>query len=385
MNLAGRVRRVGICTLGMDGGRSGIGRYTRSLIEELQRLRPEWRVDLVGQAADRELFGALPESWGWHPVPTWVQGAVTEVLWMQLGLGRLASKRSWEVAFMTAGNRRLPAALPCRTVGTVHDFSSLHVEEKYDPLRQLYIFKILPALVRRLDRVVAVSRASAGDIETFAGVPTHRIDVVANGVTPRSRSEPAVARRRVREELGLETPWLLYVSRLEHPGKNHVRLITAFERFAEVHPECRHHLVLAGADWNGSEAVHQRIRNSPLADRVLTPGFVPERLLADLLDGAEMLVFPSLYEGFGLPVLEAMAAGVPVACSDRSSLPEIGGEAATYFDPYDTDSILGAIEETLAGARRSEMISAGRRRAGAMTWQRAAALTASCLERTMPS
>ncbi|MDA8018984.1 MAG: glycosyltransferase family 4 protein [Thermoanaerobaculia bacterium] len=379
------IGRVGICTLGMDGGRSGIGRYTCSLIDELRDLRPAWQVDLIGQGQDRDLFGELPEMWRWVPVPSWVRGAVPEIAWMQLGLRRLARERSWDVAFMTAANRRLAYSLPCVSVGTVHDFSSLHVEGKYDRWRRFYILRVLPALVRRLDRVLSVSRASARDIEAFGGVPSSRIDVVPNGVNPRETSPPDEARRRIAARLGIEAPWLLYTSRLEHPGKNHVRLIAAFERLLADHPRLPHRLVLAGADWNGSEIVHGRIGESPVADRIWTPGFVEQEVLDDLVDGADMVAFPSLYEGFGLPVLESMAAGIPVACSNLSSLPEVGGEAVVYFDPYDESSIAQAVAQILVGSGRQDCIAAGLRRARDQTWRRTAVETISCLERAVSS
>ncbi|MEM8993640.1 MAG: glycosyltransferase family 1 protein [Acidobacteriota bacterium] len=378
------VTRLGVSTLGMDGGRSGIGRYTVSLLRELGELRPDWRVDVVGQRSDRRLFGDLPAAWRWISVPARTRGAVREILWTQFGLRRLARRGRWHAAFLAAGNRRLPFSLPCPAVGTVHDLSTLHVAEKYDPLRRLYILRVLPALIRRLDRAIAVSRASARDLEGHAGVEEGRIDVVWNGVTPRPVAPAREARRRVGDALGVTDPWMLYISRLEHPGKNHLRLIEAYERWADAHPGAGHRLVLAGANWSGSEAVHRRIASSPYADRILATGFVGSELLHDLLDGADLLVFPSLYEGFGLPVLEAMAAGVPVACSDRSSLPEVAGDAALYFDPDDPASICAGVTAALADrAGRRRRVEAGRRRAAELTWRRTAERTAASLERSV--
>ena len=375
--------RIGICVLGIDGGRSGIAHYTLRVLGELRALRPSWRVDLVGLESDRELFGPLPEGWTWHGTPAGVRGSAREILWTVASLPRLARRRRWRICFLPAGNRRLPWRMPCPRVGTVHDFSSLHVAEKYDRWRRLYIFRILPFLVRRLDRVISISRASARDILAFSQVPEQRIDIVPNGVTLRP-AHPKAARRHVRQELGIDTPWLLYVSRLEHPGKNHVRLIEAFGELVAGAPELPHRLVLAGADWNGSEAIHGAIRRSPVRERILTPGFVDRALLHSLLDGADMMVFPSLYEGFGLPVLEAMAAGVPVACSRTSSLPEVGGDAATYFDPEDPASIEGAMQLVLRDPERTRrQVERGQARARAMSWRRTAELTVRCLERAL--
>ncbi|MEM1179885.1 MAG: glycosyltransferase family 1 protein [Acidobacteriota bacterium] len=378
------LQRLGVSTLGMDGGRSGIGRYTVSLIEEMAELRPEWRMDLVGHRSDRRLFGELPAAWRWISVPRRTRGALGEILWTQVGLRRLARRRGWQAAFLPAGNRRLPYSLPCPTVGTVHDLSSLHVSNKYDSMRNLYIVRVLPALIRRLDRAITVSEASAKDLVGHAGVSDGRIDVILNGVTPRSPASTADARRRVAATLGVRVPWMLYISRLEHPGKNHCRLIDAYERWLALHPDRPHRLVLAGANWSGSEHVHARIEASPYAERIVTTGFISSELLHDLLDGADLLVFPSLYEGFGLPVLEAMGAGVPVACSDRSSLPEVAGEAAFYFDPEDPQSICDGIASALGDeALRQSRVAEGRRRAGVMTWRRSAELTVDSLEKAV--
>ncbi|MCG8457232.1 MAG: glycosyltransferase family 4 protein [Holophagales bacterium] len=344
-------------------------------------LVPEWRVDLVGAAEDRELFGDLPKAWTWISVPARCNGPLRELMWMQLFLRGIAGRRDWQVAFHPAGNRRLTWSLPCPAVGTVHDFSTFHVSKKYGFWRRVFILEVLPALIRRLDRVITISRASADDIELLAGVDRDSIDIISNGVSPRASIPPATARRRVTEALGIEPPWLLYVSRLEHPGKNHVRLIGAFESLLASNPDLPHRLVFAGADWSGSEVVHERISHSPQKHRINATGFVDQELLHCLLDGADALVFPSLYEGFGLPVLEAMASGVPVVCSDTSSLPEVAGDAAVYFDPSDEGSMAGAIGKLLSStAQRALSVRLGTRRAAELTWEKAARATLRCLE-----
>jgi len=324
--------RVGIPTFGTDNGRSGSG-------------------------------GALR-----HPL--------LNVAWHQLALPRWCRKRRYDVLFLPAGNRRLPLGAPCPSVGTVHDFSSLHVEAKYDPARMFYITRVLPFLIRRLTRVIAVSQSTKRDLVEYAGVPEERIAVIPQGVDhghyfPRDTQ----AASRAAAGRGIRPPYLLFVSRLEHPGKNHVRLIRAFAHLKEA-ARLPHQLVLAGSPWTGAEEILRAARSCAAAADIVFTGFLPARELPELYSGAELCVYPSLYEGFGLPVLEAMACGVPVACSNCSSLPEVAGDAAALFDPGDEEAIAAAVEKLLADpALRAAHARRGLARSRAFGWPETAART----------
>jgi glycosyltransferase involved in cell wall biosynthesis len=335
--------RIGVSTLGADAGRSGIGRYVVHLLEEWGRLpeRPE-KLDVLVTDGEREAF---PADWATQiRVPAAARNPLLGLLWHQTGLRRSCRRRRMDALFLPAANRRGMAFPSVPTVGTVHDFSSIHVPGKYDPARALYITRVLPALVRRLDHVITPSRASMNDVVEFAGVDPARVSVVPNGVD-HSRYRPVdreAAAERVRASLGIEAPYLLYVSRLEHPGKNHVRLIQAFDQLRRM-LKIPHRLVLAGSDWTRASEIHRAAAESPSREAIDLLGFVPHDVLPDLNAAAEVVVFPSLYEGFGIPVLEAMACGTPVVASDTSSIPEVGGAAAIYFDPLEVDAIAEAI------------------------------------------
>ena len=178
------------------------------------------------------------------------------------------------------------------------------------------------------------------------------------------------------EKQGLSGPFFLFVSRLEHPGKNHVRLIDAYETFRE-RSGSDHRLVLAGSPWHGAEVIEARIRDSPYAKDILTPGFVEESDLPLWYASADALVFPSLIEGFGLPVVEALACGLRVATSDRGSLPEVGGDAAIYFDPEKPDSIAEALVEISSEttSERKNRIEKGLSHSNQFDWDWAALQT----------
>jgi glycosyltransferase involved in cell wall biosynthesis len=168
---------------------------------------------------------------------------------------------------------------------------------------------------------------------------------------------------------------LLYVSRIEHPGKNHVRLIHAFERLKATE-HIPHQLVFAGGDWGRADEVHRVADASDYNTDILFTGFVPSSDLPDLYCGADLFVFPSLYEGFGLPVLEAMSCGVPVTCSNVSSMPEITGDAAGLFDPYDEQAIEEAVRGPLVDSElRDRYVRRGLKQSRAFSWSTTAART----------
>ena len=173
----------------------------------------------------------------------------------------------------------------------------------------------------------------------------------------------------------MRPPFILYTSRIEHPGKNHARLIRAF---AELKRKERipHQLVLAGTDRERADEVHRIAEESGFAKDILFTGFVASEDLPLLYQAADLFVFPSLYEGFGLPILEAMACGTPVACSRISSMPEVAGDAAVLFDPEEEGSIASAIRSIITGTDlRRDLAARGLERSRQFSWARTAAQT----------
>jgi glycosyltransferase involved in cell wall biosynthesis len=212
-------------------------------------------------------------------------------------------------------------------------------------------------------------------VETFFQRPAAAIDVIWNGIDHR-RFRPATpaALAGFRGRHPLTRPYIVYLARLEHPAKNHVRLIEAFEHLLAAQPHLPHELVLAGADWHGAEVVHARVAASPVRARIRTPGFVTAEDLPLWYAGAEVLAYPSLFEGFGLPPVEAMACGCPVVCSARGSLAEVVGEAARLVEPESPAAIAAGLREVLAAPEPWR--KRGLARAQLFDWNRAAQATA---------
>jgi glycosyltransferase involved in cell wall biosynthesis len=241
----------------------------------------------------------------------------------------------------------------------------------------LYGRFVVKQLARRQDAVIAVSDTTANDIRKFFGVRQDRLRTVRNGIDHQrfNTSGAGAARARVAAKWGVAQAYFLFVSRLEHPGKNHVRLIAAYERFRkETNSEVL--LLIGGGDWHGAEVIRQRAAESPFAGDIRFLGFVPDADLPALYQSAEAMVYPSLFEGFGLPPIEAMACGCPVICSTRGALGEVVGSAATIVDPEDEVDMANAMAQVLKSPEsRANQVSVGIAHAAQFSWSRAASET----------
>jgi glycosyltransferase involved in cell wall biosynthesis len=374
--------RIGISTFGADGGKSGISRYLVRLLEEWHRAGVDHDIELVGLAEDEVLFRPRERGWRWTGLGRAHAQPVFNLMWHQVALPALCERRQWDLLFLPAANRRIVSHAACPVVGTVHDLASMHLGAKYDPFRTCYIRHLLPRRVQRLTRVLTVSESSRRDLVEKAGVDEDKIEVVPLGadLSHLSCPVPRDEARRVCLRYGVEGPFLLYVSRIEHPGKNHVRLIEAFE-LLKARNEVPHRLVFVGSDWSGAEEVHRRVERSPVREQICFTGFAPDQDLPALYGSADGFVFPSCFEGFGLPILEAMAAGIPTACSNVSSMPEVAGDSALLFDPSDVEEMAQALCSLVGDARlRSELAERGKRRASEFRWSDTAERTMEILE-----
>ena len=369
--------KIGITTFGGDGGKSGISQYIINLLRQFAALENEDLFEVLVYENEKDLFVENRHGMEALCFGKGISNPVLNVAWHQVGLQRWCRKRDYDVLFLPAGNRRLPLSCPCPTVGTVHDFSTIHVKGKYDPARTFYITRVLPLLIRRLTRVITVSESSKKDILEYAGVPTERITVtpLAADKTLYFPREKHFSAERVARKYGIRTPYILYISRIEHPGKNHLSLVRAFESI-KADGKLPHRLVLAGSDWMQAEHVHKEAESAACAADIVFTGFVNTADLPYLYCGADIFVFPSLYEGFGLPVLEAMSCGVPVACSDISSIPEVAGEAALLFNPYSEESIAEGLKTLLGDSQLRERYGKlGLERSKKFSWKKTARTT----------
>ena len=354
-----------------DNGKSGIGHYIRATTAQLAANNGGNPCLTIYVDHGEHFLDDLATNNGRITIkmlPRLLSGTLGSLVWHLLFLPVITLLSKPQCVLFLAANRRL-AFLPwCTTLGVVHDLSQLHIEGKYDRFRTFYVLTLLTALMRKLTRVVAVSHATASDLRSYVRIPPARISVVHNGAdlsrfaAPAGREPPA--------RYGIDSHYILYTARLEHPGKNHVRLLNAF---CKLQNRCNLQLVLAGAPWNGAEKIYAEADRLGLGDRVVFTGFVASEDLPALVQNAHLFVFPSLFEGFGIPLLEAMAAGVPICSANRSSLPEVAGDAACLFDPEDPDDMARVMQKVLQSAElAADLVQRGRERAPTFTWERSA-------------
>ncbi len=361
--------RIGFSTFVMDGGRSGIATYIRELIRFLQLEDEKNAYELFMARPDTELIPLSNPNFRKTIFPPFVSRPLVNIGWHNTAL---PLKGGCDVVHVPTA-RRIPVLKGARVVATVHDLATFAVDGKYDPARVFFNRKVVPAMIRRADHVIAVSEFTKRDLVELAGYPEERISVIYSGVDRDvfHPVDPAEAREKTRLAHGLEKPFFIYVSRLEHPGKNHVRLIDAFERF-KLENDSAHQLVLAGADWNGADAIRARAARSPVRDDIVFLGFVPQQSLPLLYSACDLMVFPSLFEGFGFPIVDALACGAPVACSNTSSMKEIAADVVPTFDPTDPEEIAHHMAAAVSAGRTPETLVRGTEYASRFDWRKTA-------------
>lgn len=316
--------RIGISTSVIQRGRTGIAQYVFSLLREFLAYTDQHEFVLFTLEEDLPLLDFTRGAMETVIVPEKYRSAARNIWWHQRRLPGLCQRHGLDVLH-TPSYRRMLWSAPCKLVATIHDLAPFHVANKYDWKRMMYGRVIARQLARRQDDIIVISRNTAQDVERFFGIPRQQLNIIYNGLD-HDRFQPRVVQEG--------RPAFLYVARLEHPGKNHVGLIEAFNTFKATMPS-DWQLVLAGSKWSGAEHIERAIQASPYARDIRCTGFVPDGDLPDLYRSAAVFVYPSLYEGFGLPPLEAMACGVPVICSTGGALREMTGKAAVSVEPGD--------------------------------------------------
>ena len=363
--------------------RTGTENYSLNLIRHLLALESGHRYRLYfNRLPAIELCGAT--------VPLFPMTADLELrvmpfprLWTHLRLSWEMVRQPPDVLFVPA--HVLPLVHPRSSVVTVHDLGYLYYPRAHRPLDRLYLDLSTRYNARAASRIIAVSQATKDDLVQHCGIEPDKITVVYSGCSETMQPvEDEATVERVKARYGIQGDYVLYVGTLQ-PRKNLGRLLEAYamvrRRAERDETPC---LVIAGRKGWLYDQIFQQVEKLGLEIEVIFPGYVPQDDLPALLSGARLFVFPSLYEGFGLPVLEAMACGTPVLCSNVSSLPEVAGNAALLVDPLDVESMAEAMNRLLQDeGLRARLVERGLQQARQFSWDRCARETLAVLEATL--
>ncbi len=354
-------------------GRAGLGRYTGSLLRALLAAEPQGDYAVF---YNRSREGAPPAPF--ERLPRYTSPLGDKPWRLRAALTYFGAPRldGWfpGVGLFHATDHLLPRFRQVRTVFTLHDLIPLLLPDYHLPLNRWFLRLMLPRFLAAADAIVAVSESTRQDAVRLLGVPAEKIAVIPEGVEPHFRPVADSGRRaEARARYGLPERFILIVCTIE-PRKNHGLLLDAYRRLLETHPDVG--LVVAGKKGWLYQSFFDRLEASGLSERVVVAGHVPEADLPVLLSLATVFAFPSLYEGMGLPPLEAMACGTPVVVSNTSSLPEAVGAAGILLPPDDARAWAEALARLMDDeGLRAEYAVRGRTRAAGFTWETAARAT----------
>jgi glycosyltransferase involved in cell wall biosynthesis len=342
---------------------SGVGTYTLNLLEHLNALPGDQIVPL----AHRSLNGYTNKLGNVLHVS---HKGLNKTIWMQAILPWQLARLRVEVCHFL--NNVASVWTPCPSVVTIHDMTLWLFPEYHYRRRQFAMRPFIPLATRRADAIVVNSHSTKQDLVRILKVPQEKVRVVYGAPAPAfQRLAPGPDLEAVRLRYNLPEHFILYVGTIE-PRKNLVRLLEAFAKMRRS-AALPHHLVMVGQRGWKDESVFAAVERLELKDSVHFLGHIPIEALVALYNLADAMAFPSLYEGFGLPVIEAMACGTPVVTSRKGSLAEVAGDAAEFIDPLSPKSIAEGLLHVLTNAAwRAELQQRGLERAAHFTWQAAA-------------
>jgi glycosyltransferase involved in cell wall biosynthesis len=351
----------------------GIGRYVRELVAALalQDQSTNYRLFVAG-ASQHQLPATPAPNYIWKSTrltPLWLAR-----LWHRMHLPVPAEIFTGKIDLFHATDFVLPPTLPrTRTLLTVHDLSFVRVPETASPALKAYLDIVVPRSARRADHILADSQATKDDLIELYKLPSDKITVLLSGVDARFQradNSDSILTIRSRYNIQPTTPYIFAVGTVQ-PRKNYSRLIQALARLRASGYDLQ--LVIAGGRGWLEDPIYETIRQEKLQNHVHFIGFADEADLPILYSGAFCCAFPSLYEGFGLPILEAMACRTPVVTSNISSLPEVAGDAALLIDPYNVDELTYSIQRLLDDpVLYKTLVQKGYERVKEFTWAKSA-------------
>ncbi len=364
---------IGLEASSLHGSKSGVGYYTENLLSTIMRIAPEHRYILFSNRDMRDSWELLGGETIYDRHLFRVRAA-----WMQTMLPRALREVRPDICHFT--NYLAPLTSGCPYIVTIYDMT-LFVTPRLHRFKKLVLDRtLIPHVARRANAIITVSNSARDDIVRFLGVPRDKIRVIHGGVAPAfCPITDRTALDVVRARYSLSQPYILYVGTIE-PRKNLLRLVQAFARLKKK--GLPHKLAIVGQQGWHCAPVFAEVERLGLAHDVVFTGYVPFEDLPVLYSGAEVMAFPSLYEGFGLPVVEAMACGAPVVTSNTSSLSEVAGGAGLLVNPLSVDEISDALHSIHTDrSLRDSLSERGLARASHFTWEQSARNTLDLYEK----
>ncbi len=353
----------------LPGKLEGIGWFTHETLSRIVQAQPEYEFTFIfDRKFDRRWIYGSNVKGIVLPPPT--RHPLLYRVWFDHVLPWYLDRNRFDAFISPDGFLPLQSSIP--SLAVIHDLNFEHYPEDLPKAYSNYYRGYFPRFARRADRIATVSEFSKNDIAKTYGIDPGKIDVVYNGIGSKFHPLEPAAKQEARERYAQGAPYVICVGSL-HPRKNIARLLTAFDRMVNSH-DLPHRLVIVGESFWWDDRMKQAWNEVKQKDLIHFTGRLDQGSLCNALGGAEALAFVSYFEGFGIPLAEAMRCGVPVLTSDRTSLPEIGGDAALYCDPFDMDDIANGLHRVITDQElREGMIERGLIRSQRFTWENAAA------------
>jgi glycosyltransferase involved in cell wall biosynthesis len=334
------MKRIGYCLFAYDKGMSGISNYIDSTISELQSRQvgltifsseKDWNDFCKNNKVNKYVMVKV------YKLPF---GLLGELVFHTFILPFIIKKYNFDKVIFPAGNRRLPGLNVSNAVAVFHDLSQMYVNSKYDFFRMFYFKKIISYFLKNTSEIHCVSKNTMKDMLKFFKINPGKVKVNYNGFNFKKINNIETLDIKLNEKV------LTYVSRLEAPGKNHINIVKAVSKLPLEERKLLS-IVFVGKDWGGKNLIVEEIKKSNLESNFILTGHLNVKELEWVYSKTSVFIHPSLYEGFGFPLLEAMARNIPCICSDNGALDEIGGDAAIKFCPTDINDISDRIIQVL--------------------------------------